>query len=633
MTTSSSSSLSNLNDDVLCHALEYVNSYGVLHAMSSTNIRAHVLIEHSNVGARMERRLYLQEFGANDSLSSTTGFVARPYKALSNMKQKLLQQGNRDDDDRTSPPADKTTNLRTLGILSPKDENDATAYDHSFYFRENQQCIGYFGWKKLSEHNVVVWGDFEGIRILPTTLALSYHSHDQEDDGAIQKVGQSSSVLTVLVVPWSSNNNDEEENDHSKDSTLLFLGFASGKVSAVRCDPDGTFNTITETFKHTDEVTSLALLPNTATLVSGGMDGKVFLYPDACAKKPSLQNEKELSTPASVTKVLCLSATALNTHHVALCIFGEPQVTILHKHHTDETWKNDSRLSLHQPTSSSSARQIVSSEPKRATRVSMLKSSDDAVAVGIYGTNHGSLHKFEMRLNDDGDDDASRILFEDVITKSQAHLGAVDWIEVVGDVIFTSGGYQGMVQAWRVSDLSPLATIQAHPGRNFHPPPRAPQPQSPLTCSVVSIMPCHEQQSLTCLCRDGSIYQWKYANEEEESSQCVFGAAAFLRENYFEDDCQVTEIEEEEEYCKEKQPWTPERMDKFMENADAANRRRMQMRIMQAALHHGNESPPLAAMFDRHADVPQCHNCKSDGIGVSKDMLKFDLMAPSLWFM
>jgi hypothetical protein len=137
-------------------------------------------------------------------------------------------------------------------------------------------------------------------------------------------------------------------------------------------------------------------------------------------------------------------------------------------------------------------------------------------------------------------------------------------------------------------------------------------------------MPWHEQQSLMCLCRDGTIYQWKYASDEEEEAECVLGAAAALyQENYFDEEETETE-EEEEEYSRDKQPWTPERMDTFMENADAANRRRMQMRIIQAALHHGKVSAPLAVMFNRHADVPPCLKCDSEGIEVSKDLLKVD---------
>ena len=174
----------------------------------------------------------------------------------------------------------------TIGVIQPPAyEQSAVLYDNPRYDLNGDASHGYFGLQSLNlakppnasnewESPLILRGDFNGIRLFSSLGALEDHSNPNRflSLGADEEFGQ---VLTMII-------NDAIDQDAT--SPCCFLGYASGKVSAMTCSlaEDGTKYqySLSSWHAHSSEVTSLAVVNNPRpTLFSACCDGDIYYYP------------------------------------------------------------------------------------------------------------------------------------------------------------------------------------------------------------------------------------------------------------------------------------------------------------------------------------------------------------------
>ena len=92
-----------------------------------------------------------------------------------------------------------------------------------------------------------------------------------------------------------------------------------------------------------------------------------------------------------------------------------------------------------------------------------------------------------------------------------AHCGAVEVCIIIGDIILTSGGNDGLLVGWDVSSNKKMGSIICHQGISIQIPGR--QNRRTLKCCPVSASLLRGK--LMILCRDGYLTEWNYGVIEE----------------------------------------------------------------------------------------------------------------------
>ena len=570
--------ITDFSDDILNHMFAFLATMEDLKSFSLVNKRAHQWVFSSTSTDPLFGAAYERAFGTHRSSNGR-----QAWRDLYNIRQCLSQQINE-----TNP-----FQLHTVGVLPPDRETEAVGYDHPIHFRSGQ-CLGYFGITRVfpqGEGPLAIWGDFDGICLVPSINDLLPCKPGQaRGTNFSTRLGGDSQVLTVLASPLSYSSNTNK-------SSTFFLGYASGKVQAVKATQEGeryNYEIISTASAHTDEVTKLTVLPlNPPCVASSSVDGTVLLYPDSFSRNPSLHNATLACKNAS--KILCFaSSTRTREPNGALLCTGDEtghltlwSLVQTSSHHHDFSYKMMSS-------------ELVEAGGSLPTLIEFLHQSSNTIVVG---TNSGGLFTFRV---------ASLHYLVPLHAAPTAHVGAVDSIKIVGNVVFTSGGYEGHVMGWDTRTLSPLGSIAVHPGR-LYPPGHTGRTQALLNCAVIDSIVWPERESIVSLCRDGTVHEYPYAvSKKNEESQVRPAAPDNVKEN-----------------AVQSKPRSIATLQFVLSSADDSMRVRMQRSIIQAGLQ--NKADPARSFtgpddiiyddsktaFDLFSGLSPCQSCKENGVQVS----------------
>lgn len=479
-----------------------------------------------------------------------------------------------------------SSQLNTVGVLSPEQETQAVGYDHSLY-REGQ-CLGYFGMTRLfpeGEGPIAIWGDFDGIAMVPSIndlLPSDGSSVETRPNKQFSWIQGNSQVLCVLASPLSY--------DADASSTIFFLGYASGQVQAVKAVKEGdrySYEVISTAHVHTDEVTALAVVPlDTPCVASSSVDGTVMVYPKSFSKHSTVDNAVEACKAPNNEKILVLAATrAEKDGNVFLCTGSSEGVL------TRWCPVGASRDLKWKMTSSVPIGTVGANTP---TNIDFLHDTSDTFVVG---TTSGCLSTYTMNLSME-----APLLcgFNQRNVVPTAHVGSVESVKIVGNVLLTGGAHEGHLMAWNVRTLSPIGSIVAHPGR-LHPP-----SQSFLRCAVITTIVWNERESIVILCRDGNVREYSYSSASLKMQEAALTQAA------------------------QTAPSSLFPLKSFMANANETSRGRMRMRVIQAGLQNkkdphisfvgvdGKVYEDVKAAFDHFSGLSPCIYCTQRGEGVSQ---------------
>ncbi len=519
----SNTELLDFTDDLISVILSYLPCIRSIVSFCSTSKRF-VRILWSIHMEQICKSLYMTKYGVEglNLRNQTTPFYwKKAWQNISCFRRALKTQAILDEvivDSHNERPQ-----RNRLGILSPVAEDEAIFYDNPSLAPDNSHefNLGYFGLTKfyvkislgVNEYYkefCAVWGDFNGLRILDSPTSHGYNYDMQYR--SVGEQGGFGQVLTVVCPPI-------------KEAPSLFpciyLGCASGTVLAVsaRCDPNLglSFQITALCYAHSNEVTALAWLPgrtpscNSKYLVSGGCDGNVYLYPDALAvsKNCNLTNRIFCCANSNHTPILSVATSKLELRdHWAQVLFtGDSDGNII-------LWKSqpfpnslDDRI---RPLPTFTSLKIVNSSDH--CRITSLKVVNDKTL--IAGDTSGNVRVWDIiETENDIVRNSQKHLSQNVPDLSilfkipAAHGGTIEKIEVVGNVLLTTGGSDGFVRGWELKHGDLIGSVLCHPGFLPHHMNQGFGPR--LKSSVVGFLFTDAKTCMT-LCRDGSLHLWNY---------------------------------------------------------------------------------------------------------------------------
>lgn len=568
--------LVDFGDDVLHLVFAFLPNIQDLRSFALVNKRASRWTLESAMTNPLFGIAYEREFG--DAIAARMGRTA--WKQLYKIRQGLSQGM------KTINESSFSDEIKSVGILPRERETEAIGYDHKRHFRAGQ-CLGYFGMTRVFPHEengpLIVWGDFDGVYIVPSPKDLLPSDTRDEDTrkASFQKLQGDSQVLSVVSSPLSVN---KETN-----STTFFLGYASGSVQAVKAVKEReqgrySYEVVSTASSHTDEVTSLAVLPfkilgGPPCLASSSVDGTVRIYPDSFSADPTLANAALLfRTADSPHKVLCVAA-------------GKGGNLIC-------TGDDSGRLTLWSPKGSF----CPENEPCWTNKGSIPFDLGGSLPTFIHfhptkknfvivGTNRGGLFTFRSSVTHE----LELIPLNSIQT---AHVGTIESAQLIGNILLTSSANEGHIMGWDVRTLLPIGSLPVHPGRLY---PLAESRAFVLKAAVMSTILSHKRESLLCLCRDGTVRELSFGSFSAPGQQSQTAGV----------------------------PQTIASLQSLMADADDLTRRRMQMRTMQAGLHNkkepqssfigidGQTYEDSEASFNHFSGLEACANCQFRGEGVS----------------
>ncbi|CAB9499283.1 expressed unknown protein [Seminavis robusta] len=561
--------LDTLSEELLCTVCSFLPSCQDLRNLAQTNRQWSHWVFGSHAADGVFGELYRREFGKTQPflLGGKLQLSGRDaWKELHAMKQCVAISNNKQrrcHPARTNKQRGETrcggcdcccrattsTNspvlpLNTVEILPPEEEAEAILYDnHDFDLTTTNNnntddeprqpnCVGYFGFQPLPDGGIAIWGDYSGLFVAPCWEALVNSKSRYRDRLVSVHDDKKSQVMDLVVHPNAS----------LLPNSPFFLAFASGVVMAVgtrRQDTNNEFQVLSTSCQqqqqqqHSSEVTCLAIVPN-KYLVSACVNGQVYLYPDSLSQ-------------LSLTKAICLnphdvprfpifnmSASSVAPGQAVLCLGGqglklslwqlatttsqpaaevvshqefeyEPHVTSSSVEEDDEEEDQvDHAITLVSfvgtigPTTSSTA----SSSSSRDNHKKDLL---------VVGTSQGHILTWDLVLDDSSTTTTTNRApqLQMYTSQERTHCGSVESAERIGNMLFTTGGKDGVVKAMDLRSGLPLTSLSVHPGRVM----ASPTPVAPpvrLNCAVVQSWICHERQSIVCLCRDGHVNEWSY---------------------------------------------------------------------------------------------------------------------------
>jgi hypothetical protein len=343
-------SMDDLGEDLLYHVASYLPTLSDLSSLCSTSGRARRLLyggggEEGNARRSEDllRGVFLRAFGSGgggtasswggDALEQPDLSFRERWAAIRGLRWGLVR-GSIVSPPPPLPPNDDNDNdlllLRdTIGVLPEHDEGEAIYYDNPSRVTDIDAayCNGYFGMCALRlpqppnaginwRPPIVVRGDFDGIRILGSTMSMFQCRRRQEppiggggdegDDGRggggggdVCVVGDDDGGGQVLSLihcdPSSMRAASPSAGDGRRNPPpCCFIGYASGRVAAVTAtltpESDGYAFAISGTHHaHESEVTDLTFVDcgmsprdgGAPVLFSACCAGKVYFYPHA----------------------------------------------------------------------------------------------------------------------------------------------------------------------------------------------------------------------------------------------------------------------------------------------------------------------------------------------------------------
>lgn len=439
---------------------------------------------------------------------------------------------------------------RTLGVLSDGEEAEAIFYDNPSFAPESEarHCFGYFGMASLNISSravastmatessgppVAVWGDFPGCRIFHSATDVLYDLDTSPTSSRRGKRGDEpvhrfesiadrdgeGLVLSALACPFA----DELQTIDVEGNALrpvLFLGMSSGMVISIGMGQgsDGnraTYGVISSEEAHESEVTSLAVVKNPVKngsidssksfmLASGSVDKDIKVYPAAFLTESTYSLGQNFTICSSESLMFCLAATTVQQglhENSALIGAGDEKGFIsFYASEIDET--KDHGFSFYSAGKSKFSQR----EQIKPTRMKFLDRD-----ILLTGSTHGDVKIMQLRVRED----LNRLQVS-VVTlhrMSSAHVGTIEQMERFGDVLITSGGFDGQLKGWNFRTGRLLGNIICHPGRHSAPETASVQPTRPIFSSVVGSVlfdDITDGKSLLCLCRDGTLFSWKF---------------------------------------------------------------------------------------------------------------------------
>ena len=442
--------------------------------------------------------------------------------------------------------------MRTVGILSNAEEAEAIFYDNPSFAPESEQryCFGYFGMTSLnisipdqavasavanesSGPPVAVWGDFPGCRIFQSATDVLYDLDTSPTSSRRGKKGEEpvhrfesiadrdgeGLVLSALVCPFA----DELQTIDVEGNALrpvLFLGMSSGMVISIGIGEgtDGnraTYGVISSEEAHESEVTSLAVVKKplkngsidsskSFMLASGSVDKKIKVYPSAFLAESTYSLGQNFTICSSESLMFCLAATTVQQGlHVNGALIGagdEKGFISFYASEIDES--KDHGFSFYSAGKSKFSQR----EQIKPTRMKFLDRD-----ILLTGSTHGDVKIMQLRVREDLN--RSQVSVVTLHRMSSAHVGTIEQMERFGDVLITSGGFDGQMKGWNFRTGRLLGNVVCHPGRHSAPETASVQPNRPIFSSVVGSVlfdDTTDGKSLLCLCRDGTLFSWKF---------------------------------------------------------------------------------------------------------------------------
>jgi hypothetical protein len=448
--------------------------------------------------------------------------------------------------------------LNTIEILPPEEEAEAILYDnHELDDSERQPCVGYFGFQPLervvnsqagpsgsisTSTPIAVWGDYPGLRIAPCWDSVVNARSRHRDRLVSVHDEKQSQVMDLIVHPRVDACFAVANGGYT---SPFFLAFASGVVMAVAARDDEFKVISTSSIMHSSEVTCLAIIPGSTPsttimqnntnsnnsgfdletspgcLVSACVNGHVYLYPHSltkldltraiCLNQPHLPRFPVFSMSATIfapgQTVLCLGGQGLK---LSLWQLAKPadELEVVANH----DFEYEPHVVDRDPGDPNNEDDQVDHAITLVSFVGPILSSNlHSLATAkkdllVVGTSRGHILTWDLVGHTE---DPHRPHLKMYTCQERAHCGSIESAERIGNVLFTSGGKDGIIKATDLASGLALSTLLVHPGRLLAP--STPAQPIRLKCAVVQSWICHELQSIVCLCRDGHVNEWSFS--------------------------------------------------------------------------------------------------------------------------
>ena len=316
-------SMDRFSNDILYRIASFSPSLVDLVSLCSTSKQAHLIMKDNCLSDKLYRGLFLRKFGADEVTADDCSWKERWICAF-DFKKSFKEIKDSQSGGFVFWP-------HTVGVIQPPAyEKSAILYDNPKYDIHGDSSHGYFGLQSLClvkppnasqdwESPLVLRGDFNGARLFKSLSALKENSNPNRflSLGDDEEGGQ---VLTLIL----SNSIDQDIV-----SPCCFLGYASGRVSAMTCSltEDGTdyLYSLSSWHAHSAEVTSLAIENNPRPILfSACCDGDVYYYPSPTRASKAFSNLKK----CPILSMACTEISNRDGKTMSIIITGDQSGTI-----------------------------------------------------------------------------------------------------------------------------------------------------------------------------------------------------------------------------------------------------------------------------------------------------------------
>jgi hypothetical protein len=497
-----------LGPDLLHRILESLETIGELRSVGNTNQYLHNFIFHSDLADKLFQK-YPPPGEKNIHRKACGG--RQYWQNIYRLRHSILRKMNTRHRRRVAGDSESLSPLQTLGILTQQEESQSFIYDNPLRNPPDpslplgqRSSVGYFGFRPLVNGTVAIWGDFDGLAVVPSldkilapAPASSMYSQEEDRSPANHIYTESQQVMTIL--------------QHGK---FLFLGTAAGTVHSLRIldqdrasgdddNNDDMCQAVSSCTRHTNEVTSLVAVGD--HIASAAVNGAVLLHLNAL-KNGRVDTVSEIWTLHR--SIFCMACASFGTDTI-LCLGnsyhrGSSMVFVV--------WDSSRCNVTPENESLRDYRMMWNHERRRGhnTRLVFLGNKSTATAQRLVeGNDFGDVAVSDTVGIVEPFTGCVRRRY--ILTRC-CRGGCVESIELVGTLLITAGGKDGAVRTFDWDTGLSIGSIQIHPGR---PTSSLPSPTY-LKVAVVSMYMCHERSSLICLCRDGHLREWSFHNEPQE---------------------------------------------------------------------------------------------------------------------
>jgi len=506
------SPISTLSDDLICIALSFLPSVQCIFSYCMTSKRSYKILS-SLLFEKILKTLYVSEFGLKGLKikEENPKFWRNEWHNVNSLRRGLKSQAILDEiiPIKDQNIQDMVSRRKTISLLSPKEENEAIFYDNPSVApsTSNQFCLGYFGLKSFhiklqqnpsdpniyEEVKVAVWGDFNGLRILESASNLPFMTGQPQH----HTIGESGygQVMAVLPAPSSLS---------MIGHPCVFVGCAFGAVLSIRHEiSTNRYSIVSSSFSHSNEVTALDWLCQSECneyLISGGCDGKVYLYPNSTSEYHNFELNSRVLCCTNASPILSLVSYKMETvfdDGIQLLITGDSDGNMT-------LWRSISH-STGVPSIFQSMKVYESSDDCRITNLQVVRqqyliSGDTSGSVRVWNISQ------EKKSTGKGSKKDNFIEPNLSFKIPAAHGGTIEVIELIGNVLLTTGGSDGFIRGWDLKSGDLIGSVSCHKGVFVH-------PQRTSHAHVKSAVVGHiftGHESLLSLCRDGTLHFWEY---------------------------------------------------------------------------------------------------------------------------